>query len=200
MFNFLQSESKGGVLNFQDEDLKLLHLFKNGDNGSFEILVKKHQNKIINLAYKILQNYEDACDIAQEVFLCAYKKIKSFKEKAKFCTWLYRITINLTRNYLKKIKREKKFKNNLMEGKALFDPLLDNDNDMERENIKEKIFDVLNSLNYKYKEIIILRDMEELSYEEISYLLKINIGTVKSRLARARANFIEIFEKISRRD
>lgn len=198
MFNFLQNESKGGVLSSQDEDLKLLHLFKSGDNGSFEILVKKHQKKIINLAYKILQNYEDACDIAQEVFLCAYKKIKSFKEKAKFSTWLYSIALNISRNHLKKLSKEKKLKANGLNEKTNEDPLpLEF---LQREEIKEKIFDTLNSLNCEYKDIIILRDMEGLSYEEISCLLKINIGTVKSRLARARAYFIEIFEKTSRRD
>lgn len=190
--------SNGGVLIFQDEDLKLLYFFKNGDKESFEALVKKHQKKIINFVYKILQNYEDACEIAQEVFFCAYKKINSFKGKAKFLTWLYSIALNISRNHLKKSIKEKKLKANKLNEKANGDPLpLEY---LQREELKEKIFNTLNSLNNEHKEIIILKDMEELSYEEISYLLKIPEGTVKSRLARARANFIEIFEKISWRN
>lgn len=190
-------------LNFKDEDFKFVNLCKEGDIESFEILVKKHQKNIINFGFRILQNFDDACDIAQEVFLQAYKKIKTFKAESKFSTWLYKITLNLSRNHLRKFKREKhgkKYQINEIEKSyeiASDDPLPLVQ--MEKEELKEKVYKTLSLMDQEYKEIIILRDMECLSYEEIGYLLKIPQGTVKSRLSRARQNFIEVFEKLRRK-
>jgi len=187
-------ESKN--FNFKDEDIKLVELCKNGHKESFEILVKKHQKNVINFAYRILENFEDACDIAQDAFFIAYKKIKTFKEEAKFSTWLYKITLNLSRNQLKKKKKEKyleSINNQNLSSKAPIPT-----DEIEKEELRKKISNCLNLLNEEFKEIIILRDIEGLSYEEIAYLLKIPEGTVKSRLARARESFIEKFEKLRR--
>ncbi len=198
MFEILTGalESKKNF-NFKDEDLEYILSTKKGDIKAFEILVKKYQKNIVNFSYRILENFEDACDIAQEVFIIVYKNIRTFREEAKFSTWLYKITLNLSRNYLKKKKKERFLGN--MSNQNIFSSDPSPQEKIEREEIKEKITICLNLLNQEYKEIIILRDLEGLSYEEIGYLLKIPEGTVKSRLSRARENFIEKFEKLRRK-
>lgn len=184
-------------LDFKNEDLEYVQSAKKGDLRAFEILVKKYQKNIVNFSYRILENFEDACDIAQEAFFAAFKKIKNFKEESKFSTWLYKITLNLSRNYLKKKKKERFSGNMSNQNISSSDP--SPQEKIEREEIKEKITMCLSLLSQEYKEIIILRDLEGLSYEEIGYLLKIPEGTVKSRLSRARENFIEKFEKLRRK-
>ncbi len=94
-----------GIFQNKDEDLNYVLLAKGGDMNSFEILVKKHQKNVINYAFRMLNNIDDALDLAQEVFLIVYKKIKSFKGDSKFSTWLYKITSNLSKNHLKKMKK-----------------------------------------------------------------------------------------------
>ncbi len=181
-----------GIFQNKDEDLNYVLLAKEGDINSFEVLVKKHQKNVINYAFRILNNIDDALDLAQEVFLIVYKKIKSFKGDSKFSTWLYRITSNLSKNYLKKKKScahqaiDKKFEI------AIDDPLPSEK--MERQELREKVLKALDLLSNEFKEIIILRDIEGLSYEEIGYILKIPQGTVKSRIARARQCFMEILK------
>ena len=87
-----------------DEDARLVALCKKGDVDAFEELVIRHQKTILNIAYRILGNYEDACEITQDAFVSAYKSLKNFKERARFSTWLYAIVLNLSRNRLKQMK------------------------------------------------------------------------------------------------
>lgn len=191
MFEVLFFEKKINS-NFEDEDLKIINICKEGSKENFELLVKKYQKNVINFIYRIIQNFEDSLDIAQEVFIRAYFNIKKFKGKSKFSTWLYSIALNLSRNYLKKKKvSEKILKNDLNIQKNDPLPL----GEMEREELKEKIKRCLSCMDKELKEVIILRDLEGFSYEEISAILKIPEGTVKSRLFRAREKFIKIFEK-----
>lgn len=177
----------------KDEDFEVVNLCKEGRIENFEILVKKYQRSLINFIFRTVQDFEDACEIAQETFLIAYKKIKTFKGEAKFSTWLYKIALNLSRN---KLKRYKKNLENLKDNLKIASPDPLPLEEMEREEIKNKVLKSLNLLKIEFKEIILLRDMEGFSYEEIGYLLKIPEGTVKSRLSRAREEFIKIFESL----
>lgn len=178
------------------EDNELIDKFLAGDKSSFDALVSKYQGLVFNLCLKMLGNYEEALDVAQDIFLKVYESLKFFQGKAKFSTYLYRITINFCRNRLRALNRYRK--------KAVFsidDPVETEDglierefadkNPTPRESWEEKerqkaVLLALNSLSPEYKEVIILKEIEGLKYEEIASILNISVGTVKSRLSRAR--------------
>jgi RNA polymerase sigma-70 factor (ECF subfamily) len=189
-----------------DEDYEFVSLCKKGDVDAFEVLVKNHQKRMLNIAYRMVGNYEDACDIVQDAFISAYRNLKSFKGKAKFSTWLYTIVINLSKNRLKQLKTQlhrEKF--------SIDDPVLTNDGQirgelasrepsalesLERRNIQQKVQECINSLDEDFREVLILRDIQGFSYDEINDLLKIPEGTVKSRLFRARETLKDCLKKV----
>lgn len=184
-----------------DEDMELISLCRKGNVDSFERIVKKYQKNLWNIIYRILNNYEEANEIVQEVFICAYKGLKDFRGDAKFSTWLYRIAINLSRNRLKKMKKKRYYE------KFSIDDFSENDGTFirrklvcnkplateiaEKKELKEKISECINLLEDEFKEVLILRDIEGLTYSEIENILNIPEGTVKSRLSRARKFIIE---------
>lgn len=179
-----------------DEDYKFVSLCKKGDVDAFEVLVKKHQKKMLNIAYRMIGSYEEACEIVQDSFVSAYKAIKDFEGRAKFSTWLYTIVMNLSRNRLKQLKTQI-----YHEQFSIDDPVLtDNGNikaesvsnepsileQLEKKEFQQKVQGCINSLDDEFKEVLILRDIQGFSYDEISKMLKIADGTVKSRLFRSR--------------
>lgn len=182
---------------FIDEngDFKFVYLSQNGDINAFGVLVERYQGNMINLAYRMTGDYHEACDIVQEAFLSAYKAIRKFRGESLFSTWLCRIVINISKNHIKKIKnyKQKEVRQinevNSKDGKPM-DDLLDPSpsvlEEFERKQIQSEIQLCINSLEDEFREILILRDIQELSYEEISEILRIPNGTVKSRLHRAR--------------
>jgi RNA polymerase sigma-70 factor (ECF subfamily) len=179
-----------------DEDYEFVSLCKKGDTDAFEVLVKKHQKRMLNIAYRMTGNYEEACDIVQDAFVSAYKSIKSFRGKAKFSTWLCTIVMNLSKNRLKQLKTQlhhEKF--------SIDDPILTNNGQirgelassgpsalesLEKKDTHEKVQECINSLDEEFREVLLLRDIQGFSYDEINNLLEVPEGTVKSRLFRAR--------------
>jgi len=190
------NKSEGQAVLNEPKDDELILKAQKGDSYSFDLLVKRYQKKIYYLAYRLVKNHDSADDIAQETFIHAYYAIKSFKVGLSFYTWLYRICMNLSINFLKRQKfviPESRF---VHTGKR---PLEEEANPLEREvttldplselaskELGNKIERALDSLPPKYKAVLILRIYEDLSYEEIARTLKISIGTVMSRLFRAR--------------
>jgi len=179
-----------------DEDLEFVCACKEGDVDAFEVLVRKHQKRMFNLAYRMVGNYEEACDIVQDAFISAYKNIKRLKGKAKFSTWLYTIVINRAKNRLNQLRAQLH-----RETVSIDDPVVTHDGKirgepastepsalerLERRDIQQKVQECINSLDVEFREVLILRDIQGFSYEEISNLLTIADGTVKSRLSRAR--------------
>lgn len=180
----------------RDEDYEFVSLCKKGDVDAFEVLVKKHQKRMFNIAYRMIGNYEEACDIVQDAFVSAYRSIKSFKGTAKFSTWLYTIVMNLSKNRLKQLKTQRH-----REKFSINDPIPTNDGqtrgelassepsaleNLEKSDVQQKVQECINSLDEEFREVLILRDIQGLSYGEISDLLEVPEGTVKSRLFRAR--------------
>jgi len=180
----------------RDEDLEYVSLCRQGDVDAFEQLVRRHQKRMINIAYRIVGDYDEACEVVQEGFISAYKNIKGFKGKAKFATWLYAIVINCSRNRLKQL-RSRRYR----EGCSIDDPIMTPDGEipgdppssepsaldrLEARDIKQHVQGCINTLDAEFKEVIVLRDLQGFSYEEISAMLKVPEGTVKSRLFRAR--------------
>lgn len=179
-----------------DDDYEIVSLCKKGDIDAFEALVAKYQKKMLNIAYRIIGSYEDACEVVQDTFVSAYKNIKGFEGKSKFSTWIYTIVVNLSKNRIKQIQTEHRHKHF-----SIDDPILTDDGTikidpvskepsvlerLEQRDIQRAVQGCINSLDNEFKEVIVLRDIQGFSYEEISDMLKIAEGTVKSRLFRAR--------------
>lgn len=176
----------------KDDESSLIKKSKNGDSISFGELVKLYEKQVYNMALRFAGNTEDACDIAQDTFLRAFSYIKSFKEESAFSTWLYRITINCCNDYVKKRKKTASVPlyQNTEDGDEEEIQISDNtynpEDIYEKEQLKELVKTAISSLPEDYKQAIILRDINGLSYDEIAYVLKIEIGTVKSRISRGR--------------
>ena len=180
-----------------DEDL--MFEFQNGNNYAFDILVKRYKDQLVNFAYRFLGSRIDAEDVVQETFLRVYKKKSAYKRIAKFSTWIYTITGNLAKTELRRRKRRKIFSlSNMTQDDKDFDiPDVERGPESTTDDaIREKIIEnAIRSLPKKFKEMIILRDIQELSYEEISNIANIPLGTVKSRINRGRLKLQEILEE-----
>ncbi|MDD4343684.1 MAG: sigma-70 family RNA polymerase sigma factor [Eubacteriales bacterium] len=183
----------------QNEE-KLIHDAKKGDNAAFEAIVKEYQNKIYTLCYRYTGNYEDARDLAQEVFIKVYRNIKKFEGRSSFSTWIYQVAGNTCKDYLRKIKNKSEFSldEEVFNNEESFTPQVlkdENTPDLQYEE-KERISllkEAVNKLNPEYKMVIIMREFQDLSYEEIARETNTSIGTVKSRLSRGRNMLKGIF-------
>lgn len=171
-------------------DEELIERFQKGDIRAFEQIVQRYKDQLLNFVFRFLGNQEQAEDILQETFLRVYRNRHAYRRVAKFSTWIYTIAGNLARTELRKRKRRRFFSISDMgvEDKdfevsdEVFNPETYVDTVLHDDVIQQEI----NKLSPKFREVIILRDIQELSYEEISKILRIPIGTVKSRVNRAR--------------
>jgi len=182
---------KGG--NSVEEDSQLLARFKKGDEHAFELLVRKYKTPVFNTVYSIIGNTQETDDIAQEVFLKVYTKAGSFKGESSFSTWLYRITVNACLDELRKrkyktisyeaeIDQEEKLKlKDVLAGKEE-----DITEDLRKKELQDIIQKAMNSLPEKDRIILTLKEIEGLSYNEISQIMKISLAKVKVWLFRAR--------------
>lgn len=168
------------------EEKILIEKCINRDSSAFESLILKYEGKIYNMCYYLLKNREDASDASQEVCIKIYKSINKFKGDSKFSTWIYRITYNTCLDYIKKRKDE-----------LSYEEVLSTDSNVESKTegiieareLKFELKRCILKLNNDFKTVIILRDIEGLSYQEIADVLNIEVGTVKSRINRAREAF-----------
>lgn len=163
-----------------DEDLGLINKFKAGQMEGFEMLVRKYHNRLINIAHSLTSNASDAEDIAQEAFLKVYHNLKDFRNQAKFSSWLYRITLNTAYDHLRKNKHK-----NASLDEMDYSRIPDNKNS-EDVLAKETLRKALDKIPFDFRSALILKEIEGLSYEEIAQALKIRLGTVESRIFRAR--------------
>ncbi|PKN52762.1 MAG: RNA polymerase subunit sigma-24 [Deltaproteobacteria bacterium HGW-Deltaproteobacteria-13] len=190
----------------EDDDLQYVVLCQKGHAEAFEALVERHQKKMLNIAFRMTGDYDEACDITQEAFLAAYKSIKKFKAEAKFSTWLYRIVVNYSKNRLKQMrgmaKREGGSLDDAGETKAegrLNQSLVHCANpgtQMETREREAQVQKCITSLDEEYRDVLVLRDIQGFSYEEIRDILKIPEGTVKSRISRARSALKDCLVKV----
>jgi RNA polymerase sigma-70 factor, ECF subfamily len=180
----------------RDTDHEAVSRCQRGEVEAFGILVEKHQKKMLNVAYRMIGDYQEACEVTQEAFLSAYRAIKKFREEASFSTWMTGILLNHARNRLKQMKTRSRF-----EGRSLNDPVETEEGsvlpepssgemsvveEMEKKDIQTAVQDCIRSLEPEYREVLVLRDIQEFSYQEIRDILNLPDGTVKSRLFRAR--------------
>ncbi|MCK4966271.1 sigma-70 family RNA polymerase sigma factor [bacterium] len=171
-------------------DEELIERFQNGDVYAFEQIVQRYKDQLLNFAYRFLGDREDSEDIVQETFLRIFRKKHAYKNIAKFSTWIYTITGNLAKTELRRRKKRKLFSLSGLKYDNKEYEIPDTRRNPEEQAdsaVKDEIIQsAINSLSPKFKEVIILRDVQELSYEEISSIVKVPLGTVKSRVNRAR--------------
>jgi len=159
----------------------LIKRAKNKDEEAFRMLVEEYQNMVVNLAYSLSGDIHEAEDIAQEVFVKIYNKLGSFREEAKFSTWLYRITVNTVHDFSRRKRR-----NIPLDSLPPLKEVNDFRENLHKTEVKEIVESALRQLPIKYREVVVLRDIEGCDYREISRVLGCRIGTVESRLFRAR--------------
>ncbi len=163
-----------------------------GNQAAFEELVRRYERKVYNIAYRILGNEDEATEALQDTFLRAYRFIPRFKFKSSFYTWLYRIATNVSLTRLRRRKAQETI--------SLDEPVKNTDDLMfdlpdtgqtpeqvfQMKRLREKLQEAVKSLPEEYRAVVILRDLEGLTNEEVSKILKLSIPAVKSRLHRGR--------------
>lgn len=171
------------------EDNYLIQAFIEGDQSTFSKLVAKHKDKVRNLVYLTLGDNNNIDDVSQDVFISIYKKLGEFRFESKFTTWLYRITVNKCRDYLRKKKV-----------RSIFIPINESVHthassmSSDSIDIPQLVRKAINRLPEKLKTPLIFRDIDGLSYKEIAQKLECEVGTVKSRIFRARESLKIILE------
>jgi RNA polymerase sigma-70 factor (ECF subfamily) len=177
----------------RDAETELLTAVKAGDATAYRGIVEKYQNRVYALVYGMVRNREDARDLTQDAFVKAYNSLDSFRLESSFYTWLYRIAMNLAIDFIRKRQRH---------GTTSYDEQIASREDgggiaeihhaedprktLERKRLYERIMDSLDKLPADQKQVILLRELEGLSYKEISDIMDIPEGTVMSRLFYAR--------------
>ena len=172
-----------------DDDFSLIQRFIEGDESTFRILVQRHKDKIRNIIYLTLNSSEAVDDIAQDVLITIYRNLKNFRFQSQFSTWLYRITVNKCKDHLRKVRI-----------RSIFAPMKDGEEEpvylpsMELKEISEIVNNAIAKLPEKLRLPLLLKDIEGLSYQEIAETVECEIGTVKSRIFRAREGLRELLK------
>jgi len=161
-----------------------------GDMQAFEEVYKASSSFVYNVAFRVVNNREDALEVAQEVFMIIHDKLKNFRFESSFKTWAYRITANYAINYAKKNARAKTvpFEEAFGEGAVANEVHAR----MDQEHQAQVVENLLGELNPDQRACVVLRDIQGLSYEEIAQALNININTVRSRLKRSREKLLSL--------
>ncbi len=175
------------------EEADLVKRAQEGDTGAYDDLVRLYQERIYATLYHMTSNHEDANDLAQEAFIKAFQAIKSFKGGSSFYTWIYRIAVNKTINFLKQRKNRGQMSLNDLDFNAEHDPdlvALISDKTPRRDaglaELQEKLNAAMQKLSDYHRLVVTLHDVQGLSHEEIAKVMDCNIGTVRSRLFYAR--------------
>jgi len=171
------------------DDFSLIKRFIDGDGSVFQLLVKRHKEKVRNIIYLTISNSNSVDDIAQEVFITVYKNLKHFRFESQFTTWLYRITVNKCKDHLRKINVRK-----------IFVPIKEVAGEsgsgikVENKDVSNIVMNAISELPAKLRVPLLLKDIEGFSYQEISETLQCEMGTVKSRIFRAREGLRNILK------
>jgi len=180
----------------KEEDRTDIAAFLSGDREGLDRLVLRHKDRIFNLCYRLLGDYSDAEECAQETFIKVFRSIKGFRFESSFSTWVYTIAVNICKNRRNSAehrfwKRVLRFVQNSPEEESPADFEIEDPAPSPLVRMTERETEIMlqaaiNSLSHDHRTVIVLRHIEELSYEEISAITGYNIGTLKSKLARAR--------------
>lgn len=176
-------------------DLDLIKAVAQKDNNAFRLLVNRHQQKVVSLAYRFTRNRQDAEDIAQDVFFTIWKKAKKFKGDSALSTWVHRITVNTSLNFIRKHKREKSDYGDEILTSETAPEASNPDQALESKQNKKILYEALDELPEKYRIPLILNKLEGLSYKEVAETLKLSVPNIETRIHRARKALQEILLK-----
>jgi len=185
----------------QEEDRELVRLSQGGNEAAFEDLVRRHQQRVFALVNGILRRPDDVEDVAQQVFLKAYLGIKRFDQRAAFSTWLYKIAVNECWDYLRKKKvRPLVYEADLSEEQvSRLDGIVSADRPPEgpndRAEARELVERMLDTLPDQDRQLLLLKEVEGFSVQELAEILKLNVNTVKVRLFRARGRIMDVYRR-----
>jgi len=186
------SEAVASQTGITDES-ELVRKAREGDMDAYDSLVRRYQERIYSTIYHMTSNHEDANDLAQEAFIKAYQALKSFKGGSSFYTWVYRIAVNKTINFLKQRKNRASMSLNDLDFNAEHDPdlvALVSNNTPRRDaglaELQQKLNEGLQKLSEQHRLALTLHDVQGMSHEEIAQIMDCNVGTVRSRLFYAR--------------
>ena len=177
--------------NSDSDDIQVIDEVLAGDVNAFSRIIEKYQNKTFNYVYSQVKDYDEALDITQEIFIMTMEALRSFRRESKFSTWFYSIIVNYCKNYRKKNSRYNVIPINSSRGDEEYDLQIPD----ERENPEEEVItqdslrivkEEIGNLPEDYREILVLRDIQGLSYNEIADMLKISLSNVKVRIHRGR--------------
>jgi RNA polymerase sigma-70 factor (ECF subfamily) len=185
---------KEQTLSSQQEDEKLIRAFAAGDASAFDALVIKYKDMVYTMCYYLLGDVHEAADYSQETFLKVYRSLNTFRFESSFSTWLYRVTLNTCRNRLKSLfyrfrKKTVSLDDTDESGKAIVqivDESCQPNGAFEKRELMMQVRRAINHLSVDHKTVIVLCDIKGLSYEEICRITGLDMGTVKSRISRAR--------------
>ncbi|MEQ9308921.1 MAG: sigma-70 family RNA polymerase sigma factor [Balneolaceae bacterium] len=186
------------VANYSDEDL--MEYFQDGKEPAFNELVERYTDRLHNFLYRYTHNHQDCEDLVQETFLRVHKSKKSYQRIAKFSTWMYTIALNLAKSMYKKKQRMYKISIHKDESDPKdFEMLIEDKNILQDEELHqklslEKLEKALMELAPEFREVVVYRDLQELSYDEIAEITGVAMGTVKSRINRGRAQVQAMIE------
>ncbi len=177
-----------------EEDARILRGLRAGIEEAYEELIQRYEHPVYSIVYRLLGNQSDASDVVQDVFLKVFRGVKSFRQQSSLRTWIYRIAVNEAHNqrrwFVRHCRREVSIENDHPEqatalefasdpGRSPFDQALDTENRLIIER-------ALTRINPVFRTAVVLRDIQNLSYEEIAEILQVSLGTVKSRILRGR--------------
>jgi RNA polymerase sigma-70 factor, ECF subfamily len=184
----------------EQDDMLLVAASKNGDQDAFALLVQRYQRRVFNLVYRMLQQYEEATEITQETFLAAWQGLPAFRGDARFPTWLYRIAYNCSLKQLELRKRDRALQVALEAEQVLEDANNENraNAELEARDRQALIQEHLSHLPAKYRIVLILRHLQDMTYEEMAEILTVPIGTIKTHLFRARNLLKERLQSLNR--
>ena len=175
------------------DELELIKKARQGDLAAYDDLVRRYQQRIYATIYHMTSNHEDANDLAQDTFIKAFQALKSFKGGSSFYTWVYRIAVNKTINFLKQRKNRVQMSLNDLDFNAEHDPdmvALVSENTPRRQagltELQEKLNEAMQKLSEVHRLVVTLHDVQGLPHEEIAQIMDCNVGTVRSRLFYAR--------------
>ena len=170
------------------DDTQLVKASQQGDQDAFALLVQKHQRRVFNMSLRMLQDYEEASEITQEAFLAAWRGLSSFRGEACFATWLYRIAYNCSLRQLEQHKRERALQAAIQEEKILEEVNKERqvEDILELRGRQTLVREQMENLPARYRMVLILRHLQDMTYEEMAEVLTMPIGTIKTHLFRAR--------------
>jgi RNA polymerase sigma-70 factor (ECF subfamily) len=197
--NFLpRPRIQGAKVNVGTDDHRLIAECLAGRTAAFGELVRRHQDRLYNTVFRLVDNAEDAHDVVQEAFLNAYQSLDSFKGDSLFFTWLYRIAVNTAISHRRKRRAVVRIAGS--DGEILIDPLDPSEltrpgHALEQAEEEQRLMHALSRLSPEHRAVLVMKELEGQKYEEMAEMLGVPIGTIRSRLHRARLELRELLEQ-----